>query len=270
LYFDRTDSATSDRFEVNHAGYRMLQSACYRSSEGRLICTSCHDPHTAKVRADACQQCHARAHEGRETEQTGNCAACHMPRRAPADAIHTTMTDHKIVRRPAFTNPREEDPTPYTGPVVPFYTQADELSLRVANIRDSSPAAIATYRKFLSREPDDPAIGTALAKALLRNRSPVEAIRVLENVIRIDPRRTEARTHLGVAYGMAGRHRESRDTLQRAVAENPDDALAWTNLGITLEVLGDSRGAIESYSEAVRLQPDSSEARARRSRLSKR
>ena len=34
MLFDRTDAA--DRIEINHAGYRLLQSACFRKSEGKL------------------------------------------------------------------------------------------------------------------------------------------------------------------------------------------------------------------------------------------
>jgi hypothetical protein len=55
LYFDRGDNVPPDRFEINHAGYRLMQSNCYKASGARLICTSCHDPHSAKVRADACR-----------------------------------------------------------------------------------------------------------------------------------------------------------------------------------------------------------------------
>lgn len=78
---------------------------------------------------------------------------------------------------------------------------------------------------------------------------------------------TDARNHLGVAYGLLGRHQDSVNQLRRAAKENPDSALAWTNLGVTLEVVGDIKGANEAYTEAIRLQPDSSEARTRRARL---
>jgi cytochrome c-type biogenesis protein CcmH/NrfG len=190
-----------------------------------------------------------------------------MPRRVPGDAIHTTMTDHRIVRRPNFTDPVDESHSPYTGPVVPFYGQADDLSLALANIRENSAEAVSIYRRLLARDPDNPALGTALGKSLLRIQNPAEAIQILENVLRLNPARTEARTHLAVAQALLGNHRQALSQLRTAVSLDPDDSLAWTNLGVTLEVLGDTKAALDAYTEAIRLQPDSSEAKSRRTRL---
>ena len=127
MYFDRADGEQSDRIEINHAGYRLLQSACFRKSEGKLLCTSCHDPHTARVRATACTQCHSSAHAGESTATAGTCHTCHMPKRVPIDAIQTVMTDHKIVRKPRFTDPVEEDHKPYAGPVIPYFSEARQV-----------------------------------------------------------------------------------------------------------------------------------------------
>jgi Flp pilus assembly protein TadD len=190
-----------------------------------------------------------------------------MPKRAPGDAIHTTMTDHRIAARPKFTNPAEERHTPYTGQVVPFFGKADELSVALANVRDAGPDTVALYRRLLARAPGDAALRAALGKALLRLGDPSEALKELERALRLEPLQTDSRMYLGVALAMLGRHREALEQLRRAVRENPDHALAWTNLGVTLEVTGDRKGAVEAYTEAVRLQPDLSEARQRRSRL---
>src|SRR5579862_5577394 len=38
--------AAEDKFEMNSAGYRLLQSRCYQSSAGKLTCTTCHPPHS--------------------------------------------------------------------------------------------------------------------------------------------------------------------------------------------------------------------------------
>ena len=46
LHFDRSSDAGDD-LEINHAAYRLLRSACFRSRPGGLTCTTCHDPHAA-------------------------------------------------------------------------------------------------------------------------------------------------------------------------------------------------------------------------------
>ena len=89
FYFAAPDDG---RLEINHAGYRLLESRCFRESQGRMTCVTCHDPHTARVKRNSCQQCHAKPH----TQE--DCAPCHLPKRVTADAIHVSMTDHRIER----------------------------------------------------------------------------------------------------------------------------------------------------------------------------
>jgi tetratricopeptide (TPR) repeat protein len=255
LYFERAGAAADDRMEINHAGYRLLQSRCYRESAGRMTCTTCHDPHAASFRAASCIGCHARPHTN------GDCAGCHMPKRVAADAIHTRMTDHKIVRRPAFTDSDREQNMPYAGRVIDFYTKSDSLSLELANARDPNPDL---YRRYLQRDPNNVPIQVALANALLRLKQPRAAIEILVRALRLDPRNTNALDYLAVAEAVQGNHRRALAILKRAVAKNPDHALCWINLGITHESLGDLNAALADYDEAIRLQPDSAEARHRR------
>lgn len=95
-----------ERFEINHHGYRMLKSACYRESGGELGCISCHDPHakpdTVTFRrqvAGVCRDCHGEvAHDS--AAPVADCVSCHMPARRTRDVIHVTMTDHWIARGP--------------------------------------------------------------------------------------------------------------------------------------------------------------------------
>jgi len=257
LYFERTGAATSDRMEINHAGYRLLKSRCYLESGGRMTCTTCHDPHAAGVRANSCAQCHTRPHSD------GNCTACHMPKRVAADAIHTEMTDHQIARRPQFVNPlREQDPP--RGPVIGFYTDADRLSLDFANLRDPN---LETYRAYLKRDPGNEPVMVALGNAWLRLKQPREAAEVLGQAVRLNPRDTDALTYFAVAEAVQGNRRKALEILQRAVAGNPDHALSRINLGITHEALGELTSALADYDEAIRLQPDSSEARHRRNTI---
>ncbi len=254
LYFDRQGAKANDRMEINHAGYRLLQSRCYLESGGRMTCTTCHDPHAAIVRKNACVQCHTRPH------REGDCVGCHMPKRAPADAIHTEMTDHKIAQRPRFTNPIRED---FVGaePVVDFYTKSDRLSLAFANLQEPDTDI---YRAYLTRDPQNEPVMVALGKALLRLNQPRAAGEVLGKAVRLNPRDTDALNYLAVSEAVQGNHRKALEILVKAVAENPDHTLARINLGITHEALGEMAAALADYEEAIRLQPDSAEARLRR------
>lgn len=117
LHVDIDDAAMArqDRFQINHHGYRFLQSACYIQSQGAMGCVTCHDPHVRRVGAAAvgwyrekCLGCHKKLSQdhGREsgaeqqTSDVRDCVRCHMPRRRTQDVVETTVTDHRIARGP--------------------------------------------------------------------------------------------------------------------------------------------------------------------------
>jgi tetratricopeptide (TPR) repeat protein len=87
-----------DRFELNSAGYRLLQSRCYQSAAGKLTCATCHPAHSfSKTPAEyrmVCRGCHAAVHDGAALD----CIQCHMPKRQAQDAARTMATDHRIQR----------------------------------------------------------------------------------------------------------------------------------------------------------------------------
>jgi len=101
IHFDHEDAAPwNKKFEVVSAPYRLMQSACFRKSGGRMTCSTCHNPHERPRAEDrACRDCHRATHQGK-AEARQNCVACHMPKRQPEDAPLTRFTDHKIARLP--------------------------------------------------------------------------------------------------------------------------------------------------------------------------
>ena len=88
-----------ETFELNSAGYRLLESRCYKGSAGKLTCTTCHPAHsfskTASEYRTVCRGCHPTMHNGAPLE----CPRCHMPKRPVQDAAQMMVTDHRI-RRP--------------------------------------------------------------------------------------------------------------------------------------------------------------------------
>ncbi|BDX07599.1 cytochrome c3 family protein [Planctobacterium marinum] len=108
LHVDTVDANVSreQRFEINHHGYRLSNSACFTQSQGELTCISCHNPHHKPAEIDFVQQVDATClgcHEAPESavhnnaaEANKSCVNCHMPQRRAQDVIHVVMTDHRI------------------------------------------------------------------------------------------------------------------------------------------------------------------------------
>ncbi len=98
--------------------WSMTLSACYRASGGRLRCTSCHDPHVQPAADEApayfrkkCLGCHSEQScalpvTQRSSARTGDaCASCHLPKRDIKTIAHSSLSNHRIVRREGQTYP---------------------------------------------------------------------------------------------------------------------------------------------------------------------
>jgi hypothetical protein len=103
IFFDHAPGCKyQDDFEIAHSAYRLRKSDCFLRSNGKLACTTCHNPHDVP-RGEAaaahynsiCGTCHTVKHTA-----SPDCVGCHMPKRRTEDVIHAVMTDHWIQRRP--------------------------------------------------------------------------------------------------------------------------------------------------------------------------
>lgn len=92
---------------VRFQPYRLANSKCYDTSDARIRCTACHDPHAEVVEAPAyydqrCTSCHSPSGKAGakicKVAKSG-CASCHMPKVEIREA-HNKFTDHwiRIVR----------------------------------------------------------------------------------------------------------------------------------------------------------------------------
>ena len=114
------DPPAPDRFPLLAHPERMVRSACWRASGGKLVCTSCHDPHKSSFDQPAswwdakCNQCHhdhpcTESAEAR-TAQQGHCVPCHMRAGPPTSPTLVTVTDHWIQKRPPPIRPGGDKP----------------------------------------------------------------------------------------------------------------------------------------------------------------
>ena len=267
LQLDITDAeiARPDRFEINHHPYRLEQSRCFRESEGRLFCLSCHDPHrkvpegerAAHYRA-VCAGCHANAHHASE-----DCTTCHMPKRRTQDVVHVVMTDHRIGIYPNTAQllaPRSErDPKIEDLELLdPRRAPPDaELYRVVAAMRAGSGAAAGALEKLLAASP--PAVIEPyfdLAVAQLRQRRYADVEKSMRIVLARMPDQPLAVEFLGLARADQGFRDEGIDLLRKAVKLDPARVEGQFNLGLQLEARGDRDEAAAAYERALTGRPN--------------
>ncbi len=107
--FVPASSDNENRF-ASHAE-QMHSSRCFRASNGRLGCISCHDPHVQPPPAEKeaffrnrCLECHdvrpcSLAADVRiKRKGSDDCIGCHMPRSESSNNTHVATTNHRVPR----------------------------------------------------------------------------------------------------------------------------------------------------------------------------
>jgi tetratricopeptide (TPR) repeat protein len=283
LHFDHAPgSGREGKFEIVSSVYRLRQSACFLKSGGKLLCTTCHNPHeaprgekAANHYAAACHSCHATV-AAKNHPAGQDCVSCHMPKRRTEDVVRAVMTDHRIQRRPGanLTAPlaerREiEGRTSYQGEVVPYYPSGPprspdiELHLALAQVVQKSnlETGIPRLRAALeNHRPARPQYYFELAQAYLWRNQRTEAVEWYRKALSRDPNYLPALSSMGSALRRLGQQAESLKTLERAVRIGPRDATARHELGETLREMGRIAEAVAALEESVRLDPNFAEA----------
>ena len=267
-YFDHAPkTGHDDKFEIVSEAYRFRQSKCFLKSEGRLTCTTCHNPHQAVITHPdaACASCH----QPHRTD--GSCTGCHMPKRQAADAIHIAVTDHRIDRIPApqlsGVEQNEANTPSYKGAVVAYYPQpADPLYLAAANnkllksIFPESYYRAGYFEEALKLDPGNWRYLFGLGNARLD--APM-----LERAAALAPWETNILEALGAAYAANDRIADAVRVFREATNRDPEDAAAFSNLGNALLQAGDKAGAEKAFREAIRLLPEIPQLRENLRRL---
>ncbi len=284
VHFDhQPGSRYEDKFEIAHAAYRLLKSACFRESRGELHCTTCHDPHRGTHRASEhagdqyrgiCARCHAEKLRSLVAESlhtpSSQCASCHMPQRRTDDVVHVVMTDHLIgrpdVSRGLLDPKREVHGPAYEGEVVPYYppglpTNAeDELDIAIAQVKAGSNLAegIPRLAALLARSGSHSARHSfELAEALRRAGMVRDSLQWYERTIERSPEFLPGLRSYGMALVETGDPSAAEAILRKALELHPDNSRTLHNLGLALLRMGRFPAAVRSLEESAALQPDS-------------
>ena len=87
------DTDWSNPWNTRHQPLYLAESACFRKSNGKLSCFTCHAPHQpmakeASTYAKTCASCHARPrHRAATLSAKGTCVSCHMPEVQPQPSL---------------------------------------------------------------------------------------------------------------------------------------------------------------------------------------
>lgn len=274
---------------VSHAD-RLRQSACFigtRATSRPLECATCHDPHqpapATQTRNQPCRQCHttalltqrlARSRARADHGPTSDCVSCHMPRVAVRTAVHGTFTDHwiRVTSRgtpsPATRQYGDGSIEPYyerdkTGPDAEIYQGMGEVVY--ATLATSGRALTSAANDLARALGTDSSRGDAsflLGVASQQLGNTEDAIRALEQSIRVDSTRPDRWRALAVSYARAGRPAAVVDSLyRRALALQPASAWIRADHADYLQGQGRLDDAVRAYQIALAEQPSLAAAR---------
>ncbi len=265
---------------------QMKASRCFRASQGRLGCISCHDPHEVpepeekiayfRDRCLACHQDHGcklpepvRLARNREDY----CAGCHMPVSQTVDAVHIAVKDHRFLREPnagstAPIRSRSLFPLVRIGADVDSENREAldrELAIAVTaqakwlsnspQMRKVGSLVLAALDKALAEHPDDLLANRMKAQALAFAGRHAEAFQIAGSILKSTPS-YELLLDDYTSYAIDLRNFQAAlEPSQRAVALNPWSAASRERLAFISMQCQDWTGARHEAREALRINP---------------
>ena len=228
-----------DHFKIL-SSEQLPTSMCWKASNGKMWCGSCHGFHSEELRRgnkpadvaayyrDRCLACHTRAFTGnKHPSRTSDCIACHMPKSEVEGPYHSIFTDHRIKAVPQ-KQPGTSQMTElhaWREPAPEFRERNLALAYCKEALRLTSPELMArSYGMLLAVQktfPDDPDVLTALGNALLFNGDALPAAGFFERVLQMRPNDPGAVDSAARAWLEAGDKTAAARHFEQALALDP-------------------------------------------------
>ncbi len=281
IFIRGTGAASNDVADSVSQVEQMRTSACYRRSNGKFGCCSCHDPHASPPPTERtvfyqekCLACHGQAVSpcALPSEQRlagspkDSCIDCHMPRLTPAHVLHTSQTDHRVRRVPADIVPRTQQEVPLA-----FFDEADSripkldvrrargiVMLRFAEEEQNAflaSRAVVLLEASLDAADDDIPVLEALGAAYWLQGRPYEAKRLWKRALRLDPDHESVLERLALLCHETEEYQAGVGYLDRLFAVNRWRSDLYGRQTHMLGKLENFQRGIESARRGIELNP---------------
>lgn len=263
---------------------QMLQSNCRLPDGGKLLCTTCHDPHQKFSPEEAerkylqdCKTCHSErgcsASQEVRAKQDDHCVRCHMPTNTNTNIAHTSLTDHRILRDPsesvAVSNELGD-----VSVLVPYFQsellseqeRGRNLGIALSKFAEKMPATLPLKQRTvtMAREllgaslqewRDDTEGWLALSSLEMGSGNGAGAIQALQSAMRSNPKDENVLSMLAFMAESTGRMELAFGALSDLVAFNPSSQDYRLKRMVMFMSAGDFYQAEAESRELLRMNP---------------
>jgi TolA-binding protein len=278
-----------DQFE------QLKLSRCFRSSNGRLGCISCHDPHVQRRGSDAvdffrsrCLTCHTAASctldraKRQATAPPDNCILCHMPQQPSEKIDHSSITDHRILRSQSeIPDVLQSSPASALDLISDTEPSSETKTQNLRNLALAYAQVGARYPEFDAKAlqileaaatafPSDPEVQATYGKALILARTGKQEIaaQAFQNAIDAGSKSAEVRTMLARLRMQHGSVSSAIDLYKESIKLDAYFTPAYLDLAKAYSMLQDRQRALETLDAVLKQDPGNDYARQERLKIS--